>query len=59
VLDQPRYQLRATQIADEFAGINTRAEVLRIISELVTDETEVSRLRAVAASQGRRAGRRA
>ncbi|MGY8708658.1 glycosyltransferase [Bradyrhizobium sp. 18BD] len=59
VLDQPRYQLRATQIADEFAGINTRAEVLRVIGELVTDETEVSRLRAVAASQGRRAGRRA
>jgi UDP:flavonoid glycosyltransferase YjiC (YdhE family) len=59
VLDQPRYQLRATQIADEFAGIDTRAEVLRVISELVTDETEVSRLRATAASQGRRASRRA
>ncbi|MBR0784870.1 glycosyltransferase [Bradyrhizobium iriomotense] len=59
VLDQPRYQLRATQIADEFAEIDTRAEIVRIIGELVTDETEVSRLRAVAASQGRRAGRRA
>jgi len=59
VLDQPRYQLRATQIADEFAGINTRAEILRIVGELVTDETAVSRLRAIAATQGRRASRRA
>jgi MGT family glycosyltransferase len=59
VLDQPRYQLRAAQIADEFAGINTRAEIVRVIGELVTDETEVSRQRAIAASQGRRAGRRA
>ncbi|MBW7975114.1 nucleotide disphospho-sugar-binding domain-containing protein [Bradyrhizobium sp. BR 10289] len=59
VLDQPRYQLRATQIADEYAGIDTRAEILRIIGELVTDETDVSRLRAAAASQGRRANRRA
>ncbi|UWU74780.1 glycosyltransferase [Bradyrhizobium huanghuaihaiense] len=59
VLDQPRYQRRATRIADEFAEIDTRAEIVRIINELVTDETEVSRLRATAASQGRRAGRRA
>jgi UDP:flavonoid glycosyltransferase YjiC (YdhE family) len=59
VLDQPRYQFRATQIADEFAEIDTRSEILRIIGELVTDETDVSRLRAAAASQARRAGRRA
>jgi UDP:flavonoid glycosyltransferase YjiC (YdhE family) len=59
VLDQPHYQFRATQIADEFAEIDTRTEILRVIGELVTDETEVSRLRAIAASQGRRSGRRA
>jgi len=59
VLDQPRYCMRASQIADEFAGIDTRSEILRVIGELVTDETAVSRVRATAASQGRRAGRRA
>ncbi|QPF89911.1 glycosyltransferase [Bradyrhizobium commune] len=58
VLDRPSYKLRASQIADEFAEIDTRSEILRVIGELVTDETGVSRLRAAAASQGRRAGRR-
>ncbi|WP_448030475.1 glycosyltransferase [Bradyrhizobium liaoningense] len=58
VLDQPRYRLRALQIADEFAGIDTRKRILRIISELVADETKLSRLRAAMPSRGRRAGRR-
>jgi UDP:flavonoid glycosyltransferase YjiC (YdhE family) len=58
VLDRPSYKLRASQIADEFAETDTRSEILRIIGELVTDETAVSRVRAIAASQGRRAGRR-
>lgn len=58
VLDQPRYRLRALQIADEFAGIDTRKKILRIISELVADETKLSRLRAAMPSRGRRAGRR-
>ncbi|MGC2778508.1 MAG: nucleotide disphospho-sugar-binding domain-containing protein [Bradyrhizobium sp.] len=58
VLDQPRYQLRASQIADEFAGIDTRTEILRIIGELVADESRLSRLRPAAPSRGRRAGRR-
>jgi UDP:flavonoid glycosyltransferase YjiC (YdhE family) len=58
VLDQPRYRLRVSQIADEFAGIDTRTEILRIIGELVTDQTKLSRLRAAVPSRGRRAGRR-
>jgi len=59
VLDEPRYCMRASELADEYAGIDTRSEILRAIGELVTDETEISRARAIAASQGRRAGRRA
>ncbi|MBC9878650.1 glycosyltransferase [Bradyrhizobium sp. INPA01-394B] len=59
VLDQPRYSQRASQLADEYAEIDTRSEIIRVIGELVTDETSVSRARAIAASQGRRAGRRA
>jgi UDP:flavonoid glycosyltransferase YjiC (YdhE family) len=58
VLDQPRYRLRALQIADEFAGIDTRKKILRIIGELVADEAKLSRLRATMPSRGRRAGRR-
>ena len=34
VLDRPDYRSRAELMADEFAGIDTRAEVLWIISEL-------------------------
>jgi UDP:flavonoid glycosyltransferase YjiC (YdhE family) len=59
VLDQPRFCMRASQLADEYAGIDTRSEILRVLGELVTDVTEVSRVRAIAASQGRRANRRA
>ncbi|WP_454644940.1 glycosyltransferase [Bradyrhizobium liaoningense] len=58
VLDQPRYRLRVSQIADEFAGIDTRKKILRIIGELVADEAKLSRLRAAMPSRGRRAGRR-
>lgn len=57
VLDQSRFQSRASQIADEFAGIDTRAEILRVIGELVADES--SHTGAMAATRGRRAERRA
>ena len=34
VLDRPTYRRRASSMADEFSGIDTRAEILRIIGEL-------------------------
>ncbi|MGA7997522.1 MAG: glycosyltransferase [Bradyrhizobium sp.] len=40
VLDRPDYRSRAELMADEFAGIDTRAEVLWIISELARGSTE-------------------
>jgi len=51
VLDQPGYRLRASQMAEEFAAIDTRSEILQIISRLVADETETAR-------QPRRVGQR-
>jgi MGT family glycosyltransferase len=38
VLDQPVYRLRAQQMADEFAGVDTRSRILEIISELVANQ---------------------
>ncbi|MET0677374.1 MAG: nucleotide disphospho-sugar-binding domain-containing protein [Bradyrhizobium sp.] len=38
VLDQPNYRARATAMAAEFAGIDTRAEIMRIISEVVSGQ---------------------
>jgi MGT family glycosyltransferase len=35
LLDDPTYKTRATEVAMEFAGIDTRSEVLRIAQELV------------------------
>src|SRR3981189_2697434 len=35
VLDKPNYRSRASRIADEFKGIDTRSEVLRIVSQVV------------------------
>ena len=58
VLDQPRYQLRASQIAKEFAEIDTQREILRIIGHLVTEDSETPRLGTISASRERRAGRR-
>ena len=47
VLDTPRYNSRAADMADEFDGIDTRSEILRIVGE-------VSNLSA--ANGGRRSG---
>lgn len=58
VLDQPRYRLRASQIADEFAETDTRSEVLGIIGEVVVNEQTaivVQRRGATFAGRGRRA----
>jgi hypothetical protein len=37
VLDRPAYRLRASQMADEFARIGTRSEVLSIIKQVVVN----------------------
>jgi len=42
VLDKPDYRSRASRMADEFSGIDTRSEILRIIGELVHGSTEVA-----------------
>ena len=55
VLDRPAYRLRASQMADEFAGIDTRAEILWIISQVVADQKATRRTATMTASQGRRA----
>jgi UDP:flavonoid glycosyltransferase YjiC (YdhE family) len=39
VLDQPDYRARAKAMAAEFAGIDTRAEIMRIINEVVSGQT--------------------
>jgi hypothetical protein len=34
VLDTPRYNARAAAMADEFDGIDTRSEILRIVGQV-------------------------
>jgi UDP:flavonoid glycosyltransferase YjiC (YdhE family) len=43
VLDSPTYRRQASSMADEFNGINTRAEILRIIDELAHAKEAVAR----------------
>ena len=45
VLDKPNYRSRASLIADEFRRIDTRSEILRIVSEVshVSDEDGLRR----------------
>jgi UDP:flavonoid glycosyltransferase YjiC (YdhE family) len=38
VLDRPAYRLRASQMASEFARIDTRSEILSIINRAVADQ---------------------
>jgi hypothetical protein len=35
VLDTPHYRARAAAMADEFRGIDTRSEILRVINQVV------------------------
>jgi hypothetical protein len=49
VLDKPDYRSRALSIADEFATIDTRSEILRIIDQVVRDSAEGPRRGEVAA----------
>jgi MGT family glycosyltransferase len=54
VLDRPAYRLRATQMANEFARIDTRSEIIRIINQVVAAERSTLRAGRVAASHSRR-----
>jgi hypothetical protein len=56
VLDTPNYRWRASQMADEFAGIDTRVELLSII-EVITqasDQENLQRSDTVATNRRRR-----
>ena len=57
VLDRPAYRLRASQMADEFAGIDTRSEILSIIGQVVADQKTTLPAGTIATSQHRRAAR--
>ena len=60
VLDQPGYRLRASQMAVEYAEIDTRSEILGIINHVVVNESTkivVQRRGTMVATQGRRAAR--
>jgi UDP:flavonoid glycosyltransferase YjiC (YdhE family) len=57
VLDRPVYRLHALQMADEFAGIDTRSKVLSIIRQVVADHKTALGAETMAASQRRRAAR--
>jgi UDP:flavonoid glycosyltransferase YjiC (YdhE family) len=57
VLDRPAYRLRAVQMANEFASIDTRSEILRIIDQVVAGAKPKLRARGLAASHTRRVAR--
>jgi UDP:flavonoid glycosyltransferase YjiC (YdhE family) len=42
VLDQPEYRQRARQMAEEFAKIDTKSEILRIVGQVVADAQDLS-----------------
>ena len=57
VLDRPAYRMRASQMASEFARIDTRSEILSIISEVVANHKAGLQAGTMATSQPRRAAR--
>jgi len=54
VLDRPAYRMRAVQMAHEFADIDTRSEIVRIINQAVAPERVKSRAGSVATTHSRR-----
>jgi UDP:flavonoid glycosyltransferase YjiC (YdhE family) len=61
VLDKPNYRSRASTMADEFSRIDTRSEILRIVTETShrTNEDGLPHVGAMAPDRDRRiAGRR-
>jgi UDP:flavonoid glycosyltransferase YjiC (YdhE family) len=57
VLDRPAYRMRASQMADKFARIDTRSETLSIISEVVDHHKAGLQAGTVATRQPTRAAR--
>ncbi len=57
VLDRPAYRLRALQMASEFAGIDTRSEIIRIINQVVAGEGPAVRAGARVTTHARRVAR--
>jgi MGT family glycosyltransferase len=57
VLDKSSYRLRASQMAAEYAAIDTRSEILRIVNQVASpsDEVAVRRGSAMVSGRGRRA----
>jgi UDP:flavonoid glycosyltransferase YjiC (YdhE family) len=60
VLENPNYRQRASSMADEFGGIETRSEILRTLDRLshAQKEDELRWYDTVASAQRRRVGRR-
>ena len=57
VLDRPAYRMRASEMANEFARIDTRSEILSIISEVVAHHKAGLQAGTMATNQPRRAAR--
>ena len=57
VIDRPAYRMRASQMAAEFAGIDTRSKILSIIGRLVADQKATVRPPMPTTSRPRRAAR--
>jgi UDP:flavonoid glycosyltransferase YjiC (YdhE family) len=57
VLDRPAYRLRAAQMAGEFARIDTRAEILAIISQVTVNQPDQLRAATIMPSGARRTAR--
>jgi UDP:flavonoid glycosyltransferase YjiC (YdhE family) len=54
-LDRPAYRMRASQMADEFARIDTRSEVLSIIKQVVVNQKLELLAETMGTSEARRA----
>jgi len=57
VLDRPAYRMRASQMADEFARIDTRSEILSVIKQVVVTQKLELLAETMATSGARRAVR--
>ena len=55
VLDRPAYRLRGLQMAEEFAGIDTRSRILSIVRQAVAGHRTASGAETMAIGQRRRA----
>ena len=57
VLDRPAYRMRASQMAGEFARIDTRSEIISVIKQAVVNQKLESLAETIATSETRRAVR--